>query len=164
MQNYLQWWHLRSGKQEALCCCSITKSHLTLHNPMECSTPGSSVLLYLQSLLKFTSIELVMLSNHLILCHPLLYLLSIFPNMWSFPTSWLFHIKWPKYWSFSISFSNVSVLHSICQQIWKTQQWSQDWKKSVFNPIPKKVNAKECSNYCTVVLISRASKIMLKIL
>ena len=56
------------------------------------------------------------------------------------------------------------VLHSICQQIWKTQQWLQDWKRSVFIPIPKKSNAKECSNYCTIALISHASKIMLKIL
>ena len=58
----------------------------------------------------------------------------------------------------------VKVLHSICQQIWKTQQWPQDWKRSVFIPIPKKGNAKECSNYCTIVLISHASKIMFKIL
>jgi len=58
----------------------------------------------------------------------------------------------------------VKVLHSICQQIWKTQQWPQDWKRSVFIPIPKKGNAKECSNYCTIVLISHASKVMLKIL
>jgi len=58
----------------------------------------------------------------------------------------------------------VKVLHSIWQQIWKTQQWPQDWKKSVFIPIPKKGNAKECSNYHTIVLISHASKVMLKIL
>ena len=58
----------------------------------------------------------------------------------------------------------VKVLHSICQQIWKTQQWPLDWKKSVFIPIPKKDNAKECSNYCTIALISYASKVMLKIL
>ena len=58
----------------------------------------------------------------------------------------------------------VKVLHSICQQIWKTQQWPQDWKKSVFFPIPKRGNAKECSNYCTVVLISYTSKVMVKIL
>ena len=67
----------------------------------------------------------------------------------------------------------VKVLHSICQQIWKTQQWPQDWnthsvatkrKRSVFIPIPKKGNAKECSNYCTNALISHASKVMLKIL
>ena len=58
----------------------------------------------------------------------------------------------------------VKVLYSICQQIWKTQQWPQDWKRSAFIPIPKKGNAKECSNYRTVVLISHASKLMLKIL
>ena len=58
----------------------------------------------------------------------------------------------------------VKVLHSICQQIWKTKQWPQDWKKSVFIPIPKKGNAKECSNYCTIALISHASKVILKIL
>ena len=58
----------------------------------------------------------------------------------------------------------VKVLHSICQKIWKTQQWPQDWKKSFFIPIPKKSNAKECSNYCTIALISQASKVMLKIL
>ena len=57
----------------------------------------------------------------------------------------------------------VKVLHSICQQIWKTQQWPQDWKRSVFIPIPKKGNAKECSNYHTIALISHASKVMLKI-
>ena len=58
----------------------------------------------------------------------------------------------------------VNVLHSICQQIWKTQQWPQDWKRSVFIRIPKKGNAKECSNYHTIALISHASKVMLKIL
>ena len=58
----------------------------------------------------------------------------------------------------------VKVLHSICQHIWKTQQWPQDWKKSVFIPIPKKGNARECSNYHTIALISQASKVMLKIL
>ena len=57
----------------------------------------------------------------------------------------------------------VKVLHSICQQIWKTQQWPQDWKRSVFIPIPKKGNAKECSNYRTIVLISHTSKVLLKI-
>ena len=56
------------------------------------------------------------------------------------------------------------VLHSICQQIWKTQQWSQDWKRSVFIQISKKGNARECSNYCTIALISHTSKVMLKIL
>jgi len=58
----------------------------------------------------------------------------------------------------------VKVLHSICQQIWKTQQWPQDWKRSVFISTPKKGNAKECSNYHTIAFISHASKVMLKIL
>ena len=58
----------------------------------------------------------------------------------------------------------VNMLHSICQQIWKTQQWPQDWKRSVFIPIPKKGNAKECLNYHTIALISHASKVMLKTL
>ena len=56
------------------------------------------------------------------------------------------------------------VLHSICQQVWKSQQWPQDWKRSVFIPIPKKGNAKECSNYHTIALVSHASEVMLKIL
>ena len=58
----------------------------------------------------------------------------------------------------------VKVLHSVCQQIWKTQQWPQDWKRSAFITIPKKGNAKECSKYCTTALISHTSKVMLKIL
>ena len=58
----------------------------------------------------------------------------------------------------------VKVLHTVCQQIWKTQQWPQDWERSVFIPIPKKGNAKECTNYCTIALISHASKVMFKIL
>ena len=58
----------------------------------------------------------------------------------------------------------MKVLPSICQRIWKTQQWPQDWKRSVFIPVPKKGNAKECSDYCTIALISHASKVMLKIL
>ena len=58
----------------------------------------------------------------------------------------------------------VKVLHSICQHIWKTQQWPQEWKRSIFIPVPKKGNAKECSNYHTIALISHASKVMFKIL
>ena len=63
-----------------------------------------------------------------------------------------------------LKYDAVKVLHSICQQSWKTQQWPQDWKRSVFIPIPKKGNAKECSNYHTVALISHTSKVMLKFL
>ena len=58
----------------------------------------------------------------------------------------------------------IKVLHPIYQQIWKTQQWPEDWKRSIFIPIPKKGNAKECSNYCTIALISHATKVILKIL
>ena len=57
----------------------------------------------------------------------------------------------------------VKVLHSTCWQIWKTQQWPEDWKRPIFTPIPKKGNAKECSNYCTIGLISHTRKVMLKI-
>ena len=63
-----------------------------------------------------------------------------------------------------LKYDAVKMLCSICQQIWKTQQWAQEWKRSVFNPTPRKGNAKECSKYCTIVLISHASKLMLKIL
>ena len=63
-----------------------------------------------------------------------------------------------------LKYGAVKVLHSICQQIWKTQQWPQDRKRSVFIPIPKKGNAKECSNYHTIALISHTNKVMLKIL
>ena len=63
-----------------------------------------------------------------------------------------------------LAYDAVKVLYSICQQIWKSQQWPQDWKKEVFILIPKKGNAKECSNYCTIALISPASKVMLRIL
>ena len=65
---------------------------------------------------------------------------------------------------FQILKDDAVKVHSICQQIWKTQQWPQDWKRAVFISVPKKGNAKECSNYCTIALISHASKVMLKIL
>ena len=71
-------------------------------------------------------------------------------------------------WATSLHFTSkddaVKVLHSICQQIWNTQQWPQDWERSVFIPVPKKGNSKECSNYWAVVLISHVSKVMLRIL
>ena len=73
---------------------------------MDCSVPGSSVLHYLEDLLKFMSIELVMLSNHLILCHPLLLLPPILPSTRAFSNEWALRIKWPKYWSFSLSTSS----------------------------------------------------------
>ena len=67
-------------------------------------------------------------------------------------------------WTEILKDDAVKVLHSICQLIWKTQQWPLDWKRSIFIPIPKKGNAKECFNYHTIALISHASKVMLKIL
>ena len=64
----------------------------------------------------------------------------------------------------TIKYDAVKVLHSICQQIWKTQQWPQEWKRSIFIPIPKKGYAKECSKYCRIAVVSHTSKVMLKIL
>ena len=91
--------------------------------------------------------------------------------MWSQVGLRKHHYKqsWWRWWNSSGAISilkddAVKVLRSICQQIWKIQKWSQDWKGSIFMPIPKKGNAKECSDYHTIVLISHASKIMLKIL
>ena len=84
-------------------CCSVAKSCATLCNPMDCSRPDFSVLHYLQSLLKFLPVELMVLSNHLILCHPLLLLPSTFPSIRVFPNESALHIRWPKYWSFSFT-------------------------------------------------------------
>ena len=89
------------------CCCSVTNSCLTLCDSVNCSTPGFPILHYLLSLLKLMSIESVMPSNHLILCHPLL-LPSIFPSIRVFSNESVLHIRWPKYWSFSFSISPSS--------------------------------------------------------
>ena len=83
---------------------SVTQSCLTICDPMDCSTPGFPVH-HTQSLLKLMAIELVMPSNHLILCHPLLLLPSIFPSIRVFSNESVLHISWPKYWSFSFSIS-----------------------------------------------------------
>ena len=85
--------------------CSVTQLCLTLCNPMDCSTPIYPVLHHLQSLLKLMSIESVMSTNHLILCHPLLLLPSIFPSTRVFSNELALCIRWPKYWSFSVSIS-----------------------------------------------------------
>ena len=86
-----------------LCCCSVAKSFLTLYGPMDCSTPGSLSSSISPSLLRFMSIESVMLSNHLIFCHPLLFLHSVFPNIRVFSNESALHIRWTEYWSFSFS-------------------------------------------------------------
>ena len=90
-------------------CCSVTKSCLTLCDPMDCSTPGSFVSTISESSLKFMSIELVMVSNHLILCHPFLLFLSIFPSIRVFSSELALHIWWPKYWSFNFSISPSNI-------------------------------------------------------
>ena len=87
------------------CCCSVTKSYLSLRDPMDCNMPGSSVFSFSWGLLKFMSTELVMLSNYLILCGPLLLLPSVFPSIRVFSNESAFLIKWQKYWSFSFSIS-----------------------------------------------------------
>ena len=87
-------------------CCSVTQSCLTLCNPMDCRTPGFPLFHISQSLLKLMTIELVMPSNHLILCCSLLPLPSIFPSIRVFSNESVLRIRWPKYWSFSISPSN----------------------------------------------------------
>ena len=85
------------------------------------------------------------------------------PGMWSQVGLRKYHYK-QSLVEVNLKDDAVKVLHSICQQIWKTQQWPQDWKWSVFIPIPKEANAKECSDYNTIALISHSSKVMLKIL
>ena len=89
----------RKHKSSAICCCSVAKLCPTLYNPM----PGFPVLHYLPELLKLMSIESVMSSNHLIFCHPLLLLPSIFPSSSVFSKESTLRIRWPKYWNFSIS-------------------------------------------------------------
>ena len=88
--------------KQGFCCCSVTKSYQTPCDPVNCSIPGFPVLHISQSLLKLMSVELVIPSNHLILCCPLL-LPSLFPNIRVFSKELALHIKWPKYWSFSFS-------------------------------------------------------------
>ena len=87
------------------CCCSVTQSCLTLCDLMGCSTPGFPIFTISPSLPKLMPIELVMPPNYLVLCHPLLLLLSIFPSIRVFSSESVFSIKWPKYWSFSFSIS-----------------------------------------------------------
>ena len=91
-----------------LCCCSLTQSCPALCDPMDCSTPGFPVVHHLQSALKLMSIESVMPSNHLSLCHPILLLPSVFPSTRVFSNELVLCIRWPKYWSFSFSISPFS--------------------------------------------------------
>ena len=90
------------------CCCSVAQSCPTLCDPMACSTPGFPVLCHLPELLRLMSTELMMPSNHLILCHPLLLLHSVFPSIRVFTNESALHIGWPKYWSLTFSISPSS--------------------------------------------------------
>ena len=111
--------------------CSVTKSCPTLCDPMDCSMPGFPILhRFPWSLLKVTSSELVMPSNHLILCCPLLLLPSIFPSISVFSSESAFHIGWPKYWSFSFSiscklkgFKTVQMWAGVCTLCWLIDHW-----------------------------------------
>ena len=100
-----KWGKKQYTKQYCCCCCSVAKSCLTVWDPMDCNMLGFPVFTISWSLLKFLSIELVMPSNHLILCHPLLLLPSIFPSIKVFSNESALRIKWSKYWSFSFTIS-----------------------------------------------------------
>ena len=93
------------GWSDSCCCCSVAKLSPTLCDPMDCSTPDLPVLYYLLELVKLMSTELVMPSNYLVLCRPLLRLLSVFPSIRVFSNDSVLHIRWPKYWNFSFSIS-----------------------------------------------------------
>ena len=135
---------------------SVTQLCPTLCEPMNCSVPGFPVHHQLPEL---TQTHVHRVSDAIQLSYPLMRALgNIITSKASggvgIPAE-LFQIQ---------KEDAVKVLHSMCQQMWKTQQWPQDWKRSVFIPISKRGNAKECSNYRTIALISHASKVMLKIL
>ena len=130
-------------------CCSVTKLCPTLYDPMDCSTPGSSVS---WSFLKLMPIELVMLSNHLILCHLILLLPSIFHSIRVFSNELALHIRWPKYWNFSISPSNeYSVLISF-RMDWFDLLAVQGTLKSLLQHHSSKVSILQCSAFFIVQL------------
>ena len=138
---------------------SLSRVHL-FAIPWIAACQASLSITNFRSSLRLTPIESVMPSSHFILCRPLLLLPSIPPSIRVFSNESTLPVK-----LFQILKDDaVKVMHSTCQQIWKTQQGPQDWKRSAFIPIPKKGNAKEWSNYLTIALISHASKVMLKIL
>ena len=130
-----------------------SRSRVRLCDPMNCSTPGLPVH---HQLPEFTQTHVHWVSDAVQPSHPLSSPSPPAPN----PSQHQSLFQWVN----SLHEVAKVVLHSICQQIWKTQQWPQDRKRSVFIPIPKKGNAKECSNYHSIALISHASKVMLKIL
>ena len=133
-----------------MCVCSVPESHPTLCNPMNCTTPGSSVLTVSWSLLKFMSIELVMLSNHLILCHPLLLLPSIFPRIRVFSKELALCIRWPKYWSFSICPSNEYSGFISFMMDWFDLLAVQGTLKSLLQHHSQKASVLQCSAFFMV--------------
>ena len=136
------------------CCCSGTKSCPTLCDPMDCSSQGFSVLHYLQSFLKLMSIESAMSSNHLILCQPLFLPPSIFPSIRVFSRESAFHIRWPKYWSFSFSISpsnKDSELISFRTE-WFDLHAVQENFQSLLQHHSVKASVLSCSGFFTVQL------------
>ena len=151
----------------------VSQSCPTLCNPMDCSPPGSSV----HEIFQTRILEWVAISFSRGSSQPRDQT-QVFCTAGRFFTNWATREALGSITTNKTSGGDrilvelfqilkddaVKELHSICQQIWKAQQWPQDWKRSVFIPVPKKGNAKECSNYCTIALISHASKVIVKIL
>ena len=136
------------------CHCSVSESCLTLFDSMDCIAPGSSVLYHLQSLLRFRSIESVMLSNHLILCHPLLLVPSIFPSIRIFSNESALLIRWPKYWRFSFSISPSNVYSGLVsfRIDWLDLLAVQGTLKSLLQHHSSKASILRCSAFLIVQL------------
>ena len=137
-----------------ICCCSVAQSCPILCNPTDCSTPGFPVHHNLQRLLKLMSIESVMPSNHLILCHPLLLQPSIFPSIRVISSESVLHIRWPKYWSFSFSISPADEYSGLIsfRIDWLDLLAVQGTLKSLLQHHSTKVSILQCSVFFMVQL------------
>ena len=137
-----------------ICCCSVAQSCPILCNPTDCSTPGFPVPHNLQRLLKLMSIESVMPSNHLILCHPLLLQPSIFPSIRVISSESVLHIRWPKYWSFSFSISPADEYSGLIsfRIDWLDLLAVQGTLKSLLQHHTTKVSILQCSVFFMVQL------------
>ena len=133
-------------------CCSVTQSGLTLCDPVDCNTLGFPVLHHLPSLLKHMSIESVMLSNHLAFSRPLLLLRSIFPNIRVFSNESVLRIRWPKYWSFSISSSNEYSGLISCKTDWFDLLAVQETLKGLLQHHSSKASILLCSAFFMIQL------------
>ena len=134
------------------CYCSVAKSCLILCDPMDCSMPGFPVLHHLLSLLKLMSIESMMPSNHLLLCCPLFFQPSIFPRIRVFSSESVFHIRWPKYWSFSISLSNEYSGMTFFRIDWSDFLAVQGTLKTLLQHHSLKASILQCSAFFMVQL------------